>query len=50
MEGLIMKFIKGVIVGTCISAGAFMWYAETTKSGKKMMKQGKKIIKNMGMM
>lgn len=45
-----MKFVKGVIIGTCISAGAFMLYAESTKSGKKMMKQGKRFIKNMGIM
>ncbi len=44
-----MKFVKGVIVGTCISAGALMLYAESTKTGKKMMKQGKKFMKNMGM-
>ena len=46
-----MKFIKGLIVGTAISAGALMIFSETTKSEKnKMMKQGKKIMKNMGMM
>lgn len=46
-----MKFIKGLIVGTAISAGAWMIFSETTKSGKnKMMKQGKKFMKNMGMM
>ena len=46
-----MKFIKWLIVGTAISAGAWMIFSETTKSGKnKMMKQGKKFMKNMGMM
>ena len=46
-----MNFFKGLIVGTAISAGAWMLYNETTKNGKnKMMKKGKKIIKNMGMM
>ena len=46
-----MKFIKGLIVGTVISAGAWMLYSETTKNGKnKMIKQGKKFIKNIGMM
>ena len=46
-----MKFIKGVILGTVISAGAWMLYSETTKSEKnKVMKQGKKIMRNMGMM
>ena len=46
-----MKFIKGVILGTVISAGAWMLYSETTKNGRnKVMKQGKKFMKNMGMM
>ena len=44
-----MNFIKGVILGTCISAGALMLYNESSKNGKKMMKQGKKWIKNIGM-
>ena len=46
-----MKFLKGVIVGTAISAGAWMLYSEATKNGRnKIMKQGKKFMKNMGMM
>jgi len=46
-----MNFMKGVILGTMISAGAIMLYNETTKGEKnKMMKQGKKFMKNMGMM
>lgn len=46
-----MKFVKGLIVGTVISASVLMLYSETTKSGKiKMMKQGKKLMKNIGMM
>ena len=46
-----MKFIKGIIVGTAISAGAWMLYSEATKTGRnKMMKTGKKFMKNMGMM
>lgn len=46
-----MNFIKGIIVGTAISAGAWMIYSEKNKTGKiKLIKQGKKIMKNMGMM
>ena len=46
-----MKFIKGVIFGTAISAGALMLYNEVNKPSKKnFMKQGKKFIKSMGMM
>ena len=34
-----MKFMKGIIWGAAISAGAWMLYNEATKSGKsKMMK------------
>ena len=43
-----MKFAKGLMVGTLISAGVAFFYSETTKGGRKrMMKQGKKMIKNM---
>lgn len=43
-----MKFVKGVIIGTCLSAGAYMLYMETNKvTGKKLMKKGKKWMKNM---
>ncbi len=46
-----MKFVKGIIIGSCISAGAVMLYTETKKNGtKKLMKQGKRFIKNMGIM
>ena len=45
-----MKFVKGMIVGTVISAGMFMMYNETSnKSKKKIMKKGKKFLKDMGM-
>ncbi|MCI9064108.1 MAG: hypothetical protein HFJ17_05860 [Clostridia bacterium] len=44
-----MKFTKGIMVGTLLSAGVALYYAETTKgTRKKMMKQGKKWIKNIG--
>ena len=45
-----MKFMKGVIFGTVISAGAIMLYNETTKNGKNkaIMKKGKKFMKSMG--
>ena len=43
-----MKFAKGVMVGTLLSAGVALYFAETTKGGRKrMMKQGKKMLKNM---
>ena len=46
-----MNFVKGVMMGTLISAGVALYYTETTKNGRKrMMKQGKKWMKNMGIM
>ncbi len=46
-----MRFIKGVIVGTALSATAWMLYNESKKTGKNMiMKKGKKFMKNLGMM
>ena len=46
-----MKFLKGVIFGTAIFAGAWMLFNEASKTrGGKFMKQGKKLMKNIGMM
>ena len=45
-----MKFVKGVMVGTLVSIGAVWMYSETSnKDKKKMMKKGKQFLKNMGM-
>lgn len=44
-----MKFAKGVMVGTLVSAGIMLMYSETMgKDSKKFMKKGKKFIKQMG--
>ena len=46
-----MKFIKGMIMGTVISASVWMLCSEETKCTRnKFMKQGKKFMKSMGMM
>lgn len=46
-----MNFVKGVIVGSCISAGVYILWTETSNCDrKKLMKKGKKFIKNMGIM
>ena len=51
MEVLIMKFMKGVMWGIAMTTGIWMICNETSKDGKnKIMKQGKKIMKNCGMM
>ena len=49
-EKIMMKFMKGVMLGTIVSAGAIWMYGEATNKGKKkMMKKGKKFLKDMGM-
>lgn len=46
-----MKFVKGMMVGTLISAGVWMMYAENSNMNKKkVMKKGKQIAKKMGIM
>ncbi len=45
-----MKFLKGVIFVTAISASVWMLCSEDTKCKRnKMMKHGKKFMKSMGM-
>ena len=44
-----MKFTKGIIVGSVITAGIIMMYADNMDT-KKMMKKGKQLIKKMGIM
>lgn len=44
-----MKFVKGMVMGTLISAGVVMLYNEKNSMKKnKMMKKGKQFIKKMG--
>ena len=47
-----MKFVKGMVMGSIISAGAIMMYTESTgmMNKRKMMKKGKRIAKKMGIM
>lgn len=46
-----MKFVKGMVMGTLISAGMIMMYTENTNMNKrKIMKKGKQIAKKMGIM
>ena len=46
-----MKFIKGMIMGTILSAGAMYMYSELPKSNKKkIMKTGKNLAKKIGIM
>ena len=43
-----IKFVKGVMIGSIVSAGMILWYNENTNKNK-MMKKGKRILKNIGM-
>ena len=44
-----MKFVKGMVMGTILSAGAMWMYMENNNmSKKKMLKKGKQMIKKMG--
>ena len=41
-----MNFVKGIMVGTLITAGTMMMYSEgVDENKKKMMKKGKQIAK-----
>lgn len=45
-----MKLVKGMIIGGMVSAGLVMIYGESIGfNKKKMMKQGKKLIRKMGL-
>ncbi len=44
-----MKFVKGMVIGGMVSAGAIMFYKEMSgKSKKQMIKKGKQFAKKMG--
>ena len=44
-----MKFTKGIIIGSMITAGIMMMYTDNMDT-KKMMKKGKQIMRKMGIM
>lgn len=46
-----MKFIKGMVVGGLVSAGAAFMYKEMSgRNRKQMVKKGKQFAKKMGIM
>ena len=45
-----MKFTKGIIVGSIITAGIMMMCADDNMNTKKMMKKGKQLMRKMGIM
>lgn len=45
-----MKFVKGVVMGSLLTAGAMMMYSEgIDENKKKMMKKGKQVAKKIRM-
>ena len=45
-----MKFVKGILIGTIISAGVAFAYSESSMNKRKIMKKGRKIAKKIGIM
>ncbi len=46
-----MNFVKGMLVGTMVSAGIMWMYADGMGMNKKsMMKKGKQMVRKMGIM
>ena len=46
-----MKFVKGIMLGTLISAGMMMMYTENSNMNKKkILKKGRQVAKKMGIM
>lgn len=44
-----MKFTKGIIIGSMITAGIMMMYNDNMDT-KKMMKKGRQLMRKMGIM
>ena len=40
-----MKFVKGVIIGTAIAAGAIMMYNDGMMDKKRLMKKGRQLVR-----
>ena len=45
-----MKFTKGIIIGSVITAGIMMMCADDNMNTKKMIKKGKQFMRKMGIM
>jgi len=43
--GMIMKFVKGMVLGTMVSAGVLMMWADTKNTRNMMMKKGRRVMK-----
>lgn len=49
MEGKVMKLIKGMIIGSAVTATAYVMYTEGIVNRKKIMKQCRRWANKMGM-
>lgn len=45
-----MKFTKGMILGSMVTAGIMLMYTENNINTKKIMKKGRQLAKKMGIM
>ncbi len=46
-----MKFIKGAVMGGIVATGIYMMYSKNEcKTRKMMVKKGKQLMKNMGVL
>ena len=45
-----MKFTKGIILGSLITAGVLLMYNDGQMENKKIVKKGKQLAKKMGIM
>ena len=45
-----MKFTKGLILGSMLTAGVLMMYTENGWNTKKIMKKGKQMARKIGIM
>ncbi len=43
-----MKFVKGILIGTAVTAAAYMMYSEGMLNKRKMMKQARRFANKMG--
>lgn len=44
-----MKFVKGAVIGGLVATGIYMMYSQNEcKTRKMMMKKGKQMMKNLG--
>lgn len=44
-----MKFIKGLLIGTIVSAGVAFVYSESSMNRRKIMRAGRKFAKKMNL-